>query len=75
MAIPTPVNGQITDAVTQSNVSVVAQVPAMALGTIYQSLAHASGLAMQNAVANQQQTNLLGQAVTTALVQALVPGK
>ena len=39
MALPTPVNGQITDAVTQSNVKVVAEAPAMAMGAIYQSLA------------------------------------
>ncbi|HHN3531815.1 TPA: RebB family R body protein, partial [Pseudomonas aeruginosa] len=35
MSFPTAVNDQITDAVTQSNVKVVGEAPAMALGTIY----------------------------------------
>ena len=34
MAIPTPVNGQITDAVTQANVKVLGDAPAMAMGAI-----------------------------------------
>ncbi|MCO2331148.1 R body protein RebB-like protein, partial [Pseudomonas aeruginosa] len=37
MSFPTAVNDQITDAVTQSNVKVVGEAPAMALGTIYQT--------------------------------------
>ena len=40
MALPTPVNGQITDAVTQANLSVLGQAPAMAMGTIYQAQAN-----------------------------------
>ena len=43
MALPTPVNGQITDAVTQSNVKVLGDGPALAMGAIYQSLAHSTG--------------------------------
>ena len=39
MAFPTAVNSQITDAVTQANVKVLADAPAMAMGAIYQSLA------------------------------------
>jgi hypothetical protein len=31
MAIPAPVNGQITDAVTQANVKVLGDAPAMAM--------------------------------------------
>ena len=30
MTLPTPVNSQITDAVTQANVKVIADAPAMA---------------------------------------------
>lgn len=41
MALPTPVNGQITDAVTQANLSVLGKAPAMAMGTIYQAQANA----------------------------------
>jgi hypothetical protein len=44
MALPTPVNGQITDAVTQANVKVLGDAPAMAMGAIYQSLAHSTGI-------------------------------
>ncbi|GGA02157.1 RebB family R body protein [Dyella caseinilytica] len=64
MAFPTSVNDQITDAVTQSNVKVVGEAPAMALGSIYQSMAHSTGILFQNAVAAQQQQNTLTQAAT-----------
>ncbi|KLB14280.1 RebB family R body protein, partial [Xanthomonas hortorum] len=61
MAFPTAVNDQITDAVTQSNVKVIGEAPAMAMGTIYQSMAHSSGILFANAVAAQQQQNTLAQ--------------
>ena len=64
MAIPTPVNGQITDAVTQSNVKVVAEAPAMAMGTIFQSLAHSTGILYENATSSQQQLAIAAQAAT-----------
>jgi hypothetical protein len=59
------VNSQVTDAVTQSNVKVVAEAPAMAMGTLYQSLAHSTGIMFENAVNNQNQQNILAQAATT----------
>jgi len=62
MAYPTSVNNQITDAVTQSNVKVVAEAPAMAMGTVFQSMAHSTGILYENAVASAQQQNALGQA-------------
>lgn len=62
MADPTAVNSQITDAVTQSNVKVVPESPAMAIGTLYQTLAQSTGILIQNAVAAQQQQNALAQA-------------
>jgi hypothetical protein len=61
----TSVNEQITDAVTQSNVKSVAESPAMAMGTLYQSMAHSTGILFENAVSNQQQQNILAQAATT----------
>jgi Killing trait len=64
MAIPTPVNGQITDAVTQSNVKVVGDAPAMAMGAIYQSLAHSTGILYENAASAQQQLAIAAQAAT-----------
>jgi hypothetical protein len=62
MAYPTSVNNQITDAVTQSNVKVIGEAPAMALGSIYQTMAHSTGILFENAVAAQQQQNTLSQA-------------
>ncbi len=62
MSFPTSVNDQITDAVTQSNVKVLAESPAMAMGSIYQTMAHSTGILFQNAVSAQQQQNTLSQA-------------
>jgi hypothetical protein len=72
MAFPTPVNSQITDAVTQANVNVLAEAPAMAMASLYQSLAQTAGLAAQNAVTNQQAANQLAQAVVTRCVDSLL---
>lgn len=62
MSFPTAVNNQITDAVTQANVKVLAEAPAMAMGSIYQTMAHSTGILFQNAVSAQQQQNTLAQA-------------
>ncbi|MCD9030546.1 RebB family R body protein [Luteimonas sp. Y-2-2-4F] len=62
MPSPETVNPMVTDAVTQSNVKVVGEAPAIAVGTIYQSLAHSTGILFENAVAAQQQQNTLAQA-------------
>lgn len=62
MAFPTAVNDQITDSITQSNVKVIGEAPAFAMGSIYQSLAHSTGILFENAVAAQQQQNVLAQA-------------
>jgi hypothetical protein len=64
MAYNTDVNSQITDAVTQANVNVLAQAPAVALGSLFQSMAHSSGVLFQNAVSAQQQQNTLSQAAS-----------
>jgi len=61
---PTTVNPQITDAVTQSNVKVLGEAPAMAMGTVYQAMAQAVGLSMQNAVSAQQQMSTIAAATT-----------
>lgn len=58
------VNEQITDAVTQANVKVVGEAPAIAMGNVYQSMAHSTGLMFQNAVNAQNQQNMLAQAAT-----------
>ena len=64
MALPTPVNGMITDAVTQANVKVLGDAPAMAMGAIYQSLAHSTGILYENATSSQQQLAIAAQAAT-----------
>jgi hypothetical protein len=74
MAFPTAVNDQITDAVTQANVKVLADAPAVAMGSLYQALAQAAGAAAQNAVAHQQNANNVALAVATRCVNALVGG-
>lgn len=38
MSNPDPVNSQITDAVTQTNVKVVGEAPAQAMGNLYQQM-------------------------------------
>lgn len=81
MAFPTAVNSQITDSVTQANVNVLGDAPAVAMGSLYQTAAAAAGQAIQNAVTNQQNLNILAEAVTTASVKylmdsaAIVPAK
>lgn len=70
-ATPQTVNEQITDAVTQSNVKVVAEVPAMAMENVYQTAAHSTGIMLENAVNNQNQQNILGQAATTKAVMQI----
>jgi hypothetical protein len=64
MAQPTALNSQITDAVTQSNVNVLGDSPAMAMGAIFQSLAHSTGILYENAVSSQQQLAIAAQAAT-----------
>ncbi|MBX3588418.1 MAG: RebB family R body protein [Ramlibacter sp.] len=72
MAFPTAVNSQITDAVTQANVKVLGDAPAMALGNLYQATAQALANAAHNATSAQQQAGVLAQAVTTRCVQTLL---
>jgi len=54
----------ITDAVTQANVKVLGDAPAMAMGAIYQSLSHSTGILFENAVSSQQQLGIVSQAAT-----------
>lgn len=75
MAIPTAVNGQITDAVTQAGVQTVGSAAGVALGAMYQSMAHAHAITALNAVNAQQQTYMTHQAATTRCVLALLAGK
>lgn len=71
MAFPTSVNDQITDSVTQTNVKVLGDAPAMALGSLYQATAQALATAALNATSAQQQLNITAQAATTMGVATL----
>ena len=71
MADVTAVNGQITDAVTQANLKVLGEAPAMAMANLYQATAQALANAAHNAVSAQQQTNVTAQAATTMGVATL----
>lgn len=71
MAFPTAVNDQVTDAVTQSNVQVLSVSASEAMGNLFQAAAASASQALQNAVSQQQQNNVLAQAVTTACVNSL----
>lgn len=66
------VNGQITAAISQTNVTVLGSAPAQAMGTLYQTLGNAMALATINAVQAQQQTNMLFQAATARSVRLLL---
>lgn len=71
MAFPTSVNDQITDSVTQANVKVLGDAPAMALGNLYQATAQALANAAHNATNAQQQLFVTAQAATTMGVALL----
>lgn len=71
MAYPTPVNNQITDAVTQSNVQVLASSPSVAMANLYQATAQALANAAHNATTAQQQANVMAQAATVMGVAVL----
>jgi hypothetical protein len=66
------VNPQITDAVTQTNVAVVGQAPAVAIGSLYQTISNSVSMAAANAVFAQQQANVVYQAATTMGVAKLL---
>ena len=65
------VNGAITDAVTQANVKVLADSPAMSLSNLYQTVSQSLSLSVQNAVTMQQQSNIVHQVTTTQGVNLL----
>lgn len=71
MALPTPVDSQITDAAAEAGVQITAEAPAIALGSLYQSTAQALGIAAHNAVTAQQQNAISMQAATAQAVMQL----
>lgn len=71
MAFPTSVNDQITDSVTQANVKVLGDAPAISMGNLFQATSQALANAAHNATAAQQQTAVTAQAATTMGVTTL----
>lgn len=65
------VNDQITDSVTQANVKVLGEAPAMAMGNLYLATSQALANAAHNATRSQQQTTVTAQAATTMGVATL----
>ncbi|MEM7353350.1 MAG: RebB family R body protein [Acidobacteriota bacterium] len=65
MALPTAVNDQITDSITQSNQGIVGAAPATAMGNLYIATSQALANAAHNATSGQQQANITAQAATT----------
>lgn len=72
MAKPTAINDQITDTVSQTNVTTIASAPAVATASLYQVLSSSLSLAIQNCVTNQQQLNSILLASTTSCVSHLL---
>ncbi len=71
MSDPKGVSPLITDAVTQANVKVLGDSPAMSLSNLYQTISQSLSLSAQNAVMSQQQSNIIHQATTTQGVSLL----
>ncbi|TQV78232.1 RebB protein [Exilibacterium tricleocarpae] len=65
------VNGQVVDAVTITNTSVLGEAPAVAMGSLYQTIGNSVAMAAANAVYAQQQANVAYQASTTLGVTKL----
>ena len=71
---PTTVNSQVTDAITTTNVKVLGEAPAMAMGSLYQTIGNSVAMAAANAVYAQQQANVTYQAASTVGVSKLING-
>jgi hypothetical protein len=65
------VNSQITDAVTQTNVKVVAEAPAQAMATLYQIATQAAAIAMGNANSNQGNMNALNPSIVAKAISII----
>ncbi len=74
MAYPTAVNSQVTDAVTQANVKVLGDAPAVAMGNLFLTSAQALSNAAHDATSGQQNSNITFQAATTQGVSLLYSG-
>lgn len=73
--MPEQVNPQITDAITQTNVKVLAEAPAEAMGVVYQVLGQTISLTMQNGASTQQNMQTVAAAATAKAVEMIMAGK
>ena len=67
-------NPQVTDQVTTTNATVLGEAPAMAMGSLYQTIGNSVAMAAANAVYAQQQANVTYQTASTIAVAHLVSG-
>ena len=72
---PEALNDQVRDAVAQVQAMLSGNDGAVFQAAAYQTLAHSVSLAMQNAVAEQQQNQILRMALTSAAAKAILAGK
>jgi hypothetical protein len=70
----TTLNPQVTDQVTTTNATVIGEAPAMAMGSLYQTIGNSVAMAAANAVYAQQQANVTYQTATTVAVKKLITG-
>ncbi len=72
MADSSGVNPQVTDAITTTNVKVLGEAPAMAIGSLYQTIGNSYAMSAANSVYAQQQANVTHQTSTTVAVTKLI---
>jgi hypothetical protein len=66
------VDPQVTDAITTTNVKVLGEAPAMAMGSLYQTIGNSVAMAAANAVYAQQQANVTYQTASTIGIKHLM---
>lgn len=66
-----PSDGQTTQA-PDTSLLVLGSAPGLAMGHLYQTMAHSVGIMFENAVANQQRQNAIAQAAATQGVQQIL---
>jgi Killing trait len=71
----TAFNDQIRDAVEQVQATLAGSEQTVVTAGVYQAVAHTIALALQNAVAQQQNGYILRNALTTAAANAVLDGK
>ena len=66
------VNPQVTDAVTQTNVKVLAEVPAYSMGLVYQATSHSLSLMTTTAGETQSAMQKVTQAIAAKTVSKIM---